>query len=249
MAESEFVLGDYCERVLGDNENAVQWFRKAAKQGYTDAEYRYGKCLENGTAVPESKTDTAVSWYQKAAAQGQKDAAQELELRRQAQIEAERRKQAEEAERQRIAKEEAERRRRAEEEARAKKKELIIPVNVPSSETVETPFKPDYISLQKAAETGRDKKYKNKTSLEKAAFWNEVAQNAKESRQAVDKKAEEACANIWCSRKAQREIRKSAANTKMMTGTVQLVAELVSSVYESIGCEEEKMLENMEIIE
>ena len=220
MAEAEFVLGDYCERVLGDNENAVQWFRKA---------------------------DTAVSWYQKAAAQGQKDAAQELELRRQAQIEAERRKQAEEAERQRIAKEEAERRRRAEEEARAKKKELIIPVNVPSSETVETPFKPDYISLQKAAETGRDKKYKNKTSLEKAAFWNEVAQNAKESRQAVDKKAEEACANIWCSRKAQREIRKSAANTKMMTGTVQLVAELVSSVYESIGCEEEKMLENMEI--
>lgn len=167
MAEAEFVLGDYCERVLGDNENAVQWFRKAAKQGYTDAEYRYGKCLENGTAVPESKTDTAVSWYQKAAAQGQKDAAQELELRRQAQIEAERRKQAEEAERQRIAKEEAERRRRAEEEARAKKKELIIPVNVPSSETVETPFKPDYISLQKAAETGRDKKYKNKTSLEK----------------------------------------------------------------------------------
>lgn len=124
---------------------------------------------------------------------------------------------------------------------------MIIPVNVPSSETVETPFKPDYISLQKAAETGRDKKYKNKTSLEKAAFWNEIAQNAKESRQAVDKKAEEACANIWCSRKAQREIRKSAANTKMMTGTVQLVAELVSSVYESIGCEEEKMLENMEI--
>ena len=54
-------------------------------------------------------------------------------------------------------------------------------MNVPSSETVETPFKPDYISLQKAAETGRDKKYKNKTSLEKAAFWNEVAQNAKES--------------------------------------------------------------------
>ena len=95
---------------------------KRQKQGYTDAEYRYGKCLENGTAVPESKTDTAVSWYQKAAAQGQKDAAQELELRRQAQIEAERRKQAEEAERQRIAKEEAERRRRAEEEARAKKK-------------------------------------------------------------------------------------------------------------------------------
>ena len=61
-------------------------------------------------------------------------------------------------------------------------------MNVPSSETVETPFKPDYISLQKAAETGRDKKYKNKTSLEKAAFWNEVAQNAKESRQAVDKR-------------------------------------------------------------
>ena len=112
MAEAEFVLGDYCERVLGDNENAVQWFRKAAKQGYTDAEYRYGKCLENGTAVPESKADTAVSWYQKAAAQGQKDAAQELELRRQAQIEAERRRQAEEAERQRIAKEETERRRR-----------------------------------------------------------------------------------------------------------------------------------------
>ena len=54
MAEAEFVLGDYCERVLGDNENAVQWFRKAAKQGYTDAEYRYGKCLENGTAVPEN---------------------------------------------------------------------------------------------------------------------------------------------------------------------------------------------------
>lgn len=26
MAEAEFVLGDYCERVLGDNENAVQWF-------------------------------------------------------------------------------------------------------------------------------------------------------------------------------------------------------------------------------
>ena len=241
MAVAEFVLGDYCERVLGDNETAAQWFRKAAKQGYTDAEYRYGKCLENGTAVPESDADTAVSWYQKAAAQGQKDAVQELELRRQA----------EEAERQRRAKNEAERRRRAEEakSKKTKKKELLIPVNAPDSETVETPFKPDYISLQKAAETGRDKKYKNKTSLEKAAFWNEVAQNAKESRQAVDKKAEEACTNIWCSRKAQQEIRKSAANTKMMTGTVQLVAKLVSSVYEYIDYEDKKMYENVEIIE
>ncbi len=234
MAEAEFVLGDYCERVLGDNENAVQWFRKAAKQGYTDAEYRYGKCLENGTAVPESKADTAVSWYQKAAAQGQKDAVQELELRRQAQIEAERRKQAEEAERQRIAKEEAERRRRAEEEAkleRTTKTEVVTRANARVSEIVGTPVKIKHVSLKEAAETGRDKKYKDKTFVEKAALWNEAA---------------EAAAKI-ADNNVKLGNRKTARKIRVAAGVVQLAAALASETSQILFSVDDQLMENMEI--
>ena len=69
MAEAEFVLGDYCERVLGDNENAVQWFRKAAEQGLDSAQYHLGRCYEGGKGVTKDLTKAA-EWYQKAAEQG-----------------------------------------------------------------------------------------------------------------------------------------------------------------------------------
>ena len=48
---------------------AVSWYRKAAEQGYADAECCYGVCLEQGNGV-EKDVKEAVSWYQKAALHG-----------------------------------------------------------------------------------------------------------------------------------------------------------------------------------
>lgn len=90
LARAEFVYGNYCANTLCDMDAAARYYGRAAQQGYADAQYRYGKCLENGTGVPKNAGE-AVIWYQKAAAQGQEDASQELEQRKRAREEAQKR--------------------------------------------------------------------------------------------------------------------------------------------------------------
>ena len=47
----------------------MKWYRKAAKQGYNDAQYRLGRAYEHGSGVPRDVRE-AVKWYRKAAEQG-----------------------------------------------------------------------------------------------------------------------------------------------------------------------------------
>ena len=56
---------------------AVEWWIKAAEQGYSKAQYNLGRCHENGYGVPKSYKK-AVKWYTKAAEQGHTDAQCEL---------------------------------------------------------------------------------------------------------------------------------------------------------------------------
>ena len=52
---------------------AAEWWQKAAKQGYVQAQYNLGVMYANGTGVEQSD-EKAVEWYQKAADQGFEDA-------------------------------------------------------------------------------------------------------------------------------------------------------------------------------
>lgn len=51
-----------------DYDVAFEWFMKAAKYGFAEAQYRIGLCYLNGHGVPIDYTQ-AMEWYQKAAAQ------------------------------------------------------------------------------------------------------------------------------------------------------------------------------------
>ena len=113
LEKAEFVCGNYYASVLQDEKGAAEYFRRAAQQGYADAQYCYGKCLEDGMGVLKNEEE-AVVWYQKAAAQGQEDALQELEQRRQVQEEARQRKEKEQQ------------RQKEEEEAKRKERELQV---------------------------------------------------------------------------------------------------------------------------
>ena len=53
----------------GDLVKAAEWYRKAAEQGYADAQYMLGIFYFNGLGVPEDVVK-AVEWYRKAAEQG-----------------------------------------------------------------------------------------------------------------------------------------------------------------------------------
>jgi len=55
--------------VAQDDRKAVQWFRKAAKQGYAPAQNRLGICYLRGQGVKRD-TAEAVRWYRRAAEQG-----------------------------------------------------------------------------------------------------------------------------------------------------------------------------------
>jgi TPR repeat protein len=48
---------------------AAKWYRKAAEQGYAEAQYRLGQMLEIGQGVKEDDAEAA-KWYRKAAEQG-----------------------------------------------------------------------------------------------------------------------------------------------------------------------------------
>ena len=51
----------------------MNWFRRAAVQGYANAQRDLGFCYENGQGVSKDAKE-AVSWYRKAANQGYADA-------------------------------------------------------------------------------------------------------------------------------------------------------------------------------
>jgi TPR repeat protein len=48
---------------------AVEWYRKAAEQGYPAAEYDLGRMLAAGRGVAKSETE-AKEWFQRAAEKG-----------------------------------------------------------------------------------------------------------------------------------------------------------------------------------
>jgi TPR repeat protein len=51
-----------------DYSEAVRWYRKAAEQGYAQAQHNLGCCYENGFGVQQDYTE-AVKWFRKAAEQ------------------------------------------------------------------------------------------------------------------------------------------------------------------------------------
>ncbi len=79
VAVTQFDLesGNYYAKV-GDNVEAVKWYRKAAEQGNATAQNNLGVCYENGDGVAKDMKE-AVKWYQKAAEQGNADAQLNLE--------------------------------------------------------------------------------------------------------------------------------------------------------------------------
>jgi uncharacterized protein len=61
---------------LGIQQNyllAVKWYRKAAEQGFANAQNNLGSMYENGTGVTKNLAE-AIRWYQLAARQGQENA-------------------------------------------------------------------------------------------------------------------------------------------------------------------------------
>jgi TPR repeat protein len=65
--------------VLKNDTEAVKWYRKAANQGYAEAQYGLGRMYDYGEGVRESDNQ-AVKWYQKAADQGYAKAQSHLGL-------------------------------------------------------------------------------------------------------------------------------------------------------------------------
>ena len=68
--------GDYEtdeEKINGEMGEAYKWYRKAAEQGYAEAQYTIGTFYENGTWVEQDYTE-AMEWYSKAMAQGNESA-------------------------------------------------------------------------------------------------------------------------------------------------------------------------------
>jgi FOG: TPR repeat, SEL1 subfamily len=65
------------EGMLKDDKEAVKWYRKAAEQGYTNAQYNLGVMYANGEGVLEDDKE-AVRWYRKAAEAGNIEAQNNL---------------------------------------------------------------------------------------------------------------------------------------------------------------------------
>ena len=69
---SQYVLGQqYFDD--GNYEQAVYWWRQAAKQGYGKASLKLGDCYHDGVGVDRNVT-TAAHWYTEAAEQGEREA-------------------------------------------------------------------------------------------------------------------------------------------------------------------------------
>jgi TPR repeat protein len=67
------------EGVPKDYTEAVKWFRKAAKQGDSRAQFSLGLRCANGEGVPQDYLE-AVKWYRRAAEQGDSSAQNNLGL-------------------------------------------------------------------------------------------------------------------------------------------------------------------------
>jgi TPR repeat protein len=65
------------EGVNQDKGQAVQWYRKAAEQGYANAQYNLGVIYDKGDGVSQDKGQ-AVQWYRIAAKQGNVEAKNRL---------------------------------------------------------------------------------------------------------------------------------------------------------------------------
>ena len=55
--------------VLRNRNEAIEWYRKAAEYGNTQAQYRLGRCYRFGIGVPQDFIEAA-KWFRKAAEQG-----------------------------------------------------------------------------------------------------------------------------------------------------------------------------------
>ena len=65
--------------VKQDYIKAVEWYQRAAEQGYAAAQYHLGVMYDNGQGVKQDYIK-AVEWYQKAAEQGHAEAQFNLDL-------------------------------------------------------------------------------------------------------------------------------------------------------------------------
>jgi TPR repeat protein len=63
----------YCAPFPEDKKKAVEWFRKAAEQGNSDAQLDLSACYFKGEGVHEDSAE-AVTWLRKAAEQGHVEA-------------------------------------------------------------------------------------------------------------------------------------------------------------------------------
>ena len=63
----------YGDGMPKDNAEAVKWVRRAAEQGYPQAQVKLGVMYEYGLGVPKDM-DEARKWYRKAADQGHAEA-------------------------------------------------------------------------------------------------------------------------------------------------------------------------------
>ena len=70
-----YYIGDGVEE---DEEEAVVWYRKAARKGHAEAMYRLGVCYYLGAGVAENGA-RAMEWFKKSAAAGFKKAQKTLE--------------------------------------------------------------------------------------------------------------------------------------------------------------------------
>lgn len=68
LPEAQNALGIIYDSTQAHAE-AVKWYRKAAEQGYVNAQYNLGICYANGEGVPQDYVEAA-KWYRKAANQG-----------------------------------------------------------------------------------------------------------------------------------------------------------------------------------
>jgi hypothetical protein len=64
---------EYGEGVAQDYLEAAKWYRKAAKQGFSNAQFKIGRMYDQGKGVRQD-SDTAAEWLEKAAKRGNEKA-------------------------------------------------------------------------------------------------------------------------------------------------------------------------------
>jgi TPR repeat protein len=69
IPEAQLKMGDFYEFVFDDFEKAVKMYKKAAKNGLPEAQFRYANMLMIGKGVNVNQKKAFI-WYEKAAAQG-----------------------------------------------------------------------------------------------------------------------------------------------------------------------------------